>query len=48
MKSGKGQITEVIEPPNQEKIRTRGKQETYRELGILEADTIKYADMKKK
>ena len=39
MKSGKWQTTEEIEQPNQEKIRTLREKETYRYLGILEADT---------
>ena len=41
MKSGKQQMTEGIELPNQEKIRMLGEKETYKYLGILEADTIK-------
>ena len=41
MKSGKQQITKGIEVPNQEKIRTFGEKETYKYLGILEADAIK-------
>ena len=48
MKSGKRQMTEGIEPPNQDKIRKLGETETYEYLGILEADTIKHAKMKKK
>ena len=46
MKSGKEQMTEGIELPNQEKIRTLEEKETYNYLKILEADTIKYAEMK--
>ena len=30
--------------PNQDKIRTLGENETYKYLGILEADTIKQAE----
>ena len=41
MKSRKEQITEGIELPNKEKIRMRGKNETYKYLGILEAGIIK-------
>ena len=41
-------MTEGIELPNQEKIRTYGEKETYKYLGILEADTIKQAEMKEK
>ena len=40
MKNGKRHMTERIELPNQEK-------ETYKYLGILEVDTIKW-EMKKK
>ena len=43
MKSGKQQMTEGIEQPNQEKIRTHGEKEIYKYLGILDADT---AEMK--
>ena len=48
MKSGKRQMTKEIELQNQEKIRTLGEKETYKYLGILEADTIKHAEMKEK
>ena len=48
MKSGKQQMTKGIELPNQEKIRTLGEKETYKYLGILEAGTIKHAEMKEK
>ena len=37
-----------MERPDQEKIRTFGEKESYEYLGILEADTIKHAEMKKK
>ena len=37
---------ERIEQPNQEKIRTLGEKETYKHLGILEADTIKQVEMR--
>ena len=47
-KSGKLHRTEGIELRNQDKIRTLGEMETYKYLGILELDTIKYADEKKK
>ena len=30
-----------MEQPNEDKIRTLGEKETYKYLGILEADTIK-------
>ena len=48
IKGEKRHITEGIELPNQEKIRTLGEKETYRYLGILEADTIKQEEMKEK
>ena len=41
MRSGKRQITQGIEQPNQEKISTLREKETYKYTGILEADTIK-------
>ena len=41
MKSGKQQLTDGMELPNQDKIRTLAENETYKYLGILEADTIK-------
>ena len=47
IKSEKRQMTEGIELPNQEKIRTIGEKEIYKYLGILEAGT-KQADMKEK
>ena len=40
MKSGKRHLTDGMELPNQDKIRT------YKYLGILEADTIKEVEMK--
>ena len=36
MRSGKGQMTEGIELPNQGKIKMLGEKETYKYLGILE------------
>ena len=41
-------MTAGIEQTNQDKIRTLREKETYKYLGILEADTIKYVDMKAK
>ena len=35
-----------MELPNQDKIRMLGENETYKYLGILEADTIKQVEMK--
>ena len=46
MKSGKRYLTDGIESPNQDEIRTLGEKETYKYLGILEADTIKQVEMK--
>ena len=47
MKSGKWQMIEGIELPNQERMRTLGEKETNKYLGILEADTIKQVEIKK-
>ena len=41
MKSVKRHLTDGMELANQDKIRTLGEKETYKYLGILEADTIK-------
>ena len=41
IKSGKRHITDGMELPNHDKIRTLGENETYTYLGILEADIIK-------
>ena len=41
MKSGKRYLTDGIELTNQDKIRALAENETYKYLGILEADTIK-------
>ena len=48
MKSGKRHLTYRMELPNQDKITTLGKKETYKHVGILEADTIKQEAMKEK
>ena len=48
MKSGKRHMTGGMELPNHAKIRTLGENETYKYLGILEADTIKQVEMKDK
>ena len=45
-KSGKRHMTDGMELPNHDKIRTLGENETYKYLGILEADTIKQVQMK--
>ena len=41
-------MTEEMELPNPEKIRTLGEKKTYKYLEILEADTIKQVEMKEK
>ena len=46
MKSGKQHMTDGIELPNHDRIRTLEENETYKYLGILEADTIKQVQMK--
>ena len=48
IKSGNPHMTSGSEQPNQDKIRTLGEKETNKHLGILEADTIKQVEMKKK
>ena len=48
MKSGKRHLMDGMELPNQEKIKAFREKETYKYLGILEADTIKQVDMKEK
>ena len=48
MTSGIRHLTDRIELPNQDKSRMLGKKETYKHLGILEADTIKQVKMKEK
>ena len=48
MKSGKRQITEGIELPNQEKVRKLREKETYKYLWTLEVETIKQAGIKEK
>ena len=46
MKSGKRQLTDGMQLPNKDKIKTLAGNDTYKYLGILEADTIKQAEMK--
>ena len=48
MKIGKRHLTDGIELPNQDKIKTLAQNETYKYLGILEPDTIKQVEMKNK
>ena len=46
MKSGKWHMTDEMELPNHDRIRTLEENETYKYLGIFEADTIKQVQMK--
>ena len=46
MKSSKRHITDGMELPNHNRIRTLEENETYKYLGILDADTIKQVQMK--
>ena len=46
MKSGKRHMTDGIELPNHDKVKTLEENETYKYLGILEAETIKQVQMK--
>ena len=48
MKSGKQQLTDGTELPNQDKIKTLAENETYKYLGILETDSMKQVEMKEK
>ena len=48
MKSGKRHLTDGMELPNHDKIKTPGENETYKYLGILEADTVKQVEIKDK
>ena len=48
MKCGKRHITDGIELPNPDKMRTLAENVTNKYLGILEVDTIKQVEMKKK
>ena len=48
MISGKRLIMEGFEQTNKVVIRTVGEKETYKYLGLLEADTIKQQEMKEK
>ena len=48
MKSRKRHFTDGMELANQDKIRMLGEKETNKYLGIVEADTIKPEEMKKK
>ena len=48
MKSGKRHLMDGMVLPNQEQIRKLGEKETYKYLGILEADIIKQEETKEK
>ena len=48
MKSGKRHLTDGMELPSQDKIRTLGEKEIHKYLGILEVDNIKQVEMKGK
>ena len=48
MKSSKRHLTDGMELPNQDKMRTHGEKETYKYLGVFDADTIKRVEMKEK
>ena len=48
IKSGKWHLTDGMELPNENKIRTLGENETYKYLGILESGTVKQVEMKEK
>ena len=48
MNSRKRHMTEKIEQPNQEKKSERSEKSTYKYSVILEADTTKQVEMKKK
>ena len=43
-----GKLTDGMELPNQDKIRTLAENETYKYLSILGAETIKQVEMKEK
>ena len=48
MKSGNQHLTDGMELPNQDKIKTLAENETCKYLGILETDTIRQVEMKDK
>ena len=48
MKSDKRYLTDEMELPNQDKVRTLGEKKTYKYLAILEAVTIKQLEIKEK
>ena len=48
MKRGKRHLSEGMELPSPDKIKTLGEKEAYKYLGILEANTIKQVEVKDK
>ena len=48
IKSGKQHLTDGMELPNQDKIKRAREKKVYKYLGILEADSIKQVEMKKR
>ena len=48
MKICKRQLTDGMELPNKDKLKTLAENETYKYLGILETDIIKQVEMKEK
>ena len=48
MKSGKRHLTDGMEIPKKDKIKSLAENETYKYLGILEANTIKQKEIKEK
>ena len=48
MKSGERHLTDWMELPNQDKIKTLREKKTYKYLGILETNTIKQVEIKEK
>ena len=48
MKNGKRHLSDGMELPNQDKIRTLAENKTYKYLAILESVTIKQVEMKNK
>ena len=48
MKSGKWQLTDGMELPNQDKIKALTENETYKYLGSFEVDTIEQVEMRVK
>ena len=47
-RGGKRHLTDGMEQPNQDKIRTLGEKETYKYVAIQKTDTIKLVEAKEK